>query len=249
LPILGHRQRPAYEPADRGFHGSSPRRRLGEISGETPHVITTQQAIDHIAGAYGRYIPSDRRTNNLNPEKVQYLSYRQLQEKHKLVFGSEPEGQVYGFWSGVMAYVLQGEDLPPGTDGRGTVIHELIHAVANPEFGNVFGKALDEAAAEYFTRPLAAKAGFNRDDVPYYTNGSVGLIQAIVDLVGEEVVRKAFFGGDTDKDPTGKKDLRRLVGAVNKAKGSGTFNKIFEMAQRGAFYRAVDLLRSSSPRK
>jgi hypothetical protein len=249
LPILEHRQQPGYEPVDRRFHGSSPRRRLGDISGETPHFITTQQAIDSIAGAYSRYIPSYRRMDNLNPEHVQYLSFSQLQEKHKLVFGSEPDGQVYGFWSGRMAYVLQGKDIPPETDARGTVIHELIHAVSNPEFGNVFGKGLDEAATEYFTRPLAAKAGFDRDDVPYYTNGSVGLIQAIVDVVGEEVVRKAFFGGDLDKDPSVKMDLRCLVGAVNKAKGPGTFNKIFEMAQRGAFYRAVDLLRSSSPRK
>jgi hypothetical protein len=221
----------------------SGRGRLADITEDTTHVINTEQAIDLINKGYGRFIPTYRVTNNLNPEHVQYLPYAELQAKYKEVFGSNPDGPVYGFWSGAKAYVLQRQDIPKETDARGTVIHELIHAVANPEFGNVFGKGMDEAATEYFTRPLAAKAGFNREDVPYFTNGSVGLIQAIVDLVGEALVRKAFFGGDLDKDPTGKMDLRRLVGAVNKAKGKGTFNKVYELAQKGEYAKAARLLR------
>ncbi len=196
-------------------------------------AITPQQALDNIKRTYGRFIPPDRFDNYCNLSNVQVLDEAGFNEKYKLVFGREPVRggeNAYGFWSGATAYVRQ------GTEGRGTVQHELLHAASNPEFGTQIGHNLDEATTEYFTRPLTAQAGINRDDCPYYTEGRVAVIQALANLVGPDVVARAYFGD-------GEAPVQKLIQAVDKARGPGTWDKFVRLAQDGLYAEAAKLLR------
>jgi hypothetical protein len=109
----------------------------------------------------------------------------------------------------------------------GTVQHEVTHLASSPDFVSAVGTNLNEAATEYFARQFLVPANVNRNNTQYATDGRVGVIDAMANLVGRDAVRRAYFGTRADMD--------NLRAAVDRAKGAGTFDLMALAAQAGRY--------------
>lgn len=128
-----------------------------------------------------------------------------------------------------------------------TSVHEMMHVASNKRFGILTNADFDEAVTEYFSRKIA-----KRDNVPYMSNyilsGSVDVVDQIVRLHGEDILRKAYFGSDDQ-------GIVELLKAVDQQHGSGAFNKVVELVGReeiGPYpidkQKALDLLKGEGLR-
>jgi hypothetical protein len=120
-----------------------------------------------------------------------------------------------------------------------TAVHEILHLSSNSAYGQAVKTAMDEATTEYFTLRLANKNQVARISL-YTINDSTKVIDEMVRLVGEQAVRKAYFGDD----PKGVETLRRLVDQKIRP---GAFEKVIDLMSRDKHLHARELLRGTQP--
>jgi hypothetical protein len=114
----------------------------------------------------------------------------------------------------------------------GTQIHEGMHAHSNDRWRKKMNYAVNEGVTEYFTRKVGPEVEVHRDDSSFlreYTSAT-----HLVTVATEPVVAAAYFEGDLDN----------LKGAVDGAKGAGTWGKWVGHLDGNDFKAANKLLTS-----
>ncbi len=76
----------------------------------------------------------------------------------------------------------------------GTFVHEGLHFYSDKVLDRVYGDNVDEGVTEYFTRIITDAAGYTRNSY----NLQVEEVRALVQLVGEDALRSAYFGGQIE---------------------------------------------------
>jgi hypothetical protein len=105
-------------------------------------------------------------------------------------------------------YILDQED-----DAQiATLVHEMLHANANPGFPGMYKADIDEGATEYLTRVALAKSGVRAPTGGTY-GPQVGLITLFVDMIGEGTLIQAYFS-----NPNALKNM------VDTIRGTGTWD-------------------------
>lgn len=93
-----------------------------------------------------------------------------------------------------------------------TLVHEMLHANANPGFPGTYLTDFDEGATEYLARVALARSGIQAPTGGTYGR-QVGLITLFVDMVGQGTLIQAYFN-----NPAALKNM------VDTIRGPGTWN-------------------------
>lgn len=113
------------------------------------------------------------------------------------------------------------------TGNPGTSVHELIHKTANPEFHNNVPFYLNEGMTEHFTKQITDPANINRSHVGYNANRSTLVADTIVNAVGEDIARQAYFGA-------GNAPVDAMRNALDARGGPGTWDMVRLLMQEPA---------------
>jgi hypothetical protein len=116
----------------------------------------------------------------------------------------------------------------------GDMMHEMVHVASNPGFGPTFGKQFNEAVTEYFSRPLSDRYGIDRSAIMYNSRGGTAMVQKLVDLVGEDQLKQAYFSDD----PIAAETLKR---AIDARLGPGKSDLIRRMTEQNPRYPNYDV--------
>ena len=132
-------------------------------------------------------------------------------------------GGLNGFaWSGTV-YVNKATALETTTP------HEMLHLNTAAGFRAAVGETFNEGSTQYLALKAMKGSGITLKTYPY--QDEVDLTNKLVDLVTEDVLIKAYFGGaDT------------LVTAYEKVKGAGKFADLKAQAEKRDFAAAKALL-------
>jgi hypothetical protein len=74
-----------------------------------------------------------------------------------------------------------------------TLVHEILHANASPNFGGTLGKDLDEGMTEKLTQMAFAKSGYSSPSGFFV--GQVGVVEQLSGIVGLNTLKYAYFNG------------------------------------------------------
>lgn len=114
----------------------------------------------------------------------------------------------------------------------GLLVHEGLHLYANDAFGNAFRNEANEGATEYFTRKILERV--NIEPHPGYAE-QVAEVEALVDVAGEERLRRAFFDGR----------IAELSSAIDRLRGRGTMGNWWCHVQLRQWRRARECMKGT----
>jgi hypothetical protein len=106
-----------------------------------------------------------------------------------------------------------------------TVLHEAIHIYSNPAFRTTYGKNVNEGTTEYFSRQILIEQNIQ---IEGSYEDEYQEIRALVEVAGEDALRKAYFEGD----------LAALEQAVDNARSEGVFATWLAEMQAGRWSEA-----------
>ncbi|NTU65495.1 MAG: DUF4157 domain-containing protein [Chloroflexi bacterium] len=92
-----------------------------------------------------------------------------------------------------------------------TVLHEAMHLYSNAAVRTTYGSQVNEGITEYFTRQIVREQ--NLPDRSGIYDSEYAEVNALVEICGEDVLRRAYFEGD----------IAGLESAVDTARSAGTF--------------------------
>ena len=112
-----------------------------------------------------------------------------------------------------------------------TTPHEMLHLNTSKEFDAGTSSALDEGCTQWLANKALEKAKIPLPKNPSYVE-ETEVADTLVALVGEELVKKAYFKGE----------MLALTKEVDDILGAGTFEKFDKACAEGKLTRAQDIL-------
>jgi len=201
--------------------------------------------IQDIKDTFGDFIPQDR-LDGLSADRVRVLSSQEFDQAYRAARGrgADPRG-VMGFYDATTGQIR----IRAGKARLGlTALHEQMHAASNGgEFNwlvfdshdNIVprvGQKLKEAFTDHFTNQIARNHALDNSDTLYNADGRVAVAEDIESLVGENVVRQAYFGD-------GAEPVEDMIRAVDERCGEGTWGRVRQLCENGDFAGARAVLR------
>jgi hypothetical protein len=115
-----------------------------------------------------------------------------------------------------------------------TLVHELLHANASPEFGATLGKDLDEGLTEKLTQLAFTKSGYTPPSG--FFAGQVGYVEELSAIVGLNTLKYTYFNGTASlrsmMDAKLEEGVFERFAIEVRNKNWGWLNKFFERYAR-----------------
>lgn len=182
-----------------------------------------------ISQVFGSYI-SPARLDGIEPENVIFQSHAEFIKCWN-------ENQTVPMQEGTHAYTLSGSRtiyVDQDNYYNYDVVHEMMHLSSSYDFRQAVKHALNEATTDYFTTRLAQMN--NVEHVTRYnTDGSTQVIEKISDIVGEDLLRKAYFGSD-------RVAVDQLISTFDDKLKPGAFNELIDFMNTGKMQEALQLV-------
>lgn len=209
----------------------------GGASGEAASGIANiEDPLKAVKDAYGTDIPRARLAK-LSWKDVTYLDFQAFARLCYSLRENEPE-RIAGFY--VHSGHLRGRIFVcRGAEDRGlTEVHEFLHKASNyGPLSTYVGTEVTEGLTEHLTNKIARSHGL-RDSRSEY-GGNLAVAKGIEALVGEDVIREAYFGDSVS-------DVRKMADALDELCGEGTWSGLRAMCEDGDFDKAIGLLEERS---
>ena len=190
--------------------------------------MTTDEARGAILDHFGQYL-SDEKANAIRTTPVNELPEAGLRAKATDIQNARAQAagvQPPDVPKGMNGFNDEG-DIYVNSEGRSDVkAHELMHSTQNPEIKSQLGRNVNEAFTHSMTREVFPDFEIEADPTAYHQNGSTAVVDDMKALVGDDLVRRAYFGD-------GPAPVDALRDAVDAAKGKGTFNEAMKALNNG----------------
>ena len=194
---------------------------------EPPQKITPAEADAIIERDYGDALPSDKRGAGLGQASTKVLDDDAFRKVYEDAFGDDGEYEI----TNAFADPAKGEVyIHEERDNGGTALHETLHMYSHDNFRGGLSRAMNEATTEYLTQKETAGRGIDRSEI--YPEERAA-ISELADLVGDDAIEQAYFGGDVDQ----------LKAAVDEQAGDGAWDNFADAVGRGELDAARSALR------
>ncbi len=191
-------------------------------------MITPKQSDEIVLENYKDKLPDHKQKGGLGEKGTKVLDDTEFKKIYDEAFGDDGE---YDFTS-AFADPSTGEVfIHRERANEGTPYHETLHLYSSDAYLRL-GKNMIEGTTEYFTRKETNGRGINRSGI---YDEEVSAISELADWVGDDMLERAYFGGDVDG----------LKEAVDQKVSKGTFNKFQSAMSAGNFDDAKKALKPS----